>query len=1042
MCNVKRLLLSISLIVMLSVSTVGSGVAAATAASTVGATTISNIDAYVEEMMDKSKIPGMSVVIVKGGETVYQKGFGYADVDKELPVRPETLFELGSTSKAYTALAYIQMEEQGLVNREDPVTKYLPWLETTYEGKPAPIRLKHLLYHTSGIPFKSISDIPIAEDGQALEATVRTQIGQKLDDEPGETYSYATINYDVLGLIIQQQSGMSYEAYIQQHVLAPLKLSDTYLFREEAAANGELAQGYKYNMLRAAAYDAPMYRGNTPAGYVISNSLDVATWLKIQMGTVPEAKSFEKWLVRAHEPDRSVSPAGDGSSYAGGWSVYQDGTGMLAHAGANPNYSSYFAVRPHDGYGVAVLTNMNSPYTITTAQGIMNMMHDKEVPEPGSDMYKSIDMISSVVLLLTTPVILLVLWLTSKAIWQAVRGTRSYVGRHTTTIVGFSIFAAFMVGLAYCFYQIPSTLFWGVNWPFVEVWAPNTLPYAVFSMYTTMFLFGIYFLFTTVFPKSDDRSFFAITLLSVASGFGNALIIFIVNETLNRDIEKFQSGLFVYFVLGIAIYVFGQKLVRTRLVRIANDMVYEKRMELLGKILNTSYQRIEGVEEGKIPASLNNDTETISGFSNIVITGATSLVTLISCFVYMGMISPMGVLMAIGFIVVAAGLHYFIGLKANQLWEQTRDIQNVFFRFINDLTGGVKELSLNKDKRTDFQQDMQDNCHTYRVKRIGGDLKFANVNVIGELLFTFVIGAVVFLFPLLFSDLKVSTLRNYVFVLLYMTGPVHGILGTIPNLFRVRISWNRINQLSKELDSIQEAKQQVASSLEDNEPVEIKLQAVEYHYGNSEGERFAVGPIDCSFRTGEITFITGGNGSGKSTLAKLITGLYEPVQGGITINDQSIAPRDLSQQFSAIFSDFYLFDKLYGVPYSTKQSEIAYYLNVLHLQDKVEIRDGALNTTKLSTGQRKRLALLISYLEDRPICLFDEWAADQDPEYRAFFYHTLLPELKQRGKCIIAITHDDRYFHLADQVIKMELGQVVQIVQNEENRELVNSEKG
>ncbi|WP_195576562.1 cyclic peptide export ABC transporter [Paenibacillus sp. 1001270B_150601_E10] len=1029
MNKLSRLLLSIGLIAILFISTTNGMLSAA--ASTIGSATVNDIDAYIEDMLDKSKIPGMSVVIVKGNETVYQKGFGYADVQNDVPVTPETLFELGSTSKAFTGLALIQLEDQGLVNLEDSVSKYLPWFETTYKGKPADIRIKHLLHHTSGIPFHSIADIPAADDDQALERTVRTQIGQKLDHEPGEKYEYATINYDVLALIIQQVSGMSYEQYVQQHVLDPLNLKQTYMFREDAA-RGEMAVGYKLSVLRPSAYDAPMYRGNTPAGYIISNTLDVAAWLKIQMGAAPESKDFEKWLNRSHEPDRSVAPSGDGSSYAAGWSVYQDGTGMLAHAGGNPNFSTYFVLRPADGYGVAVLTNMNSPFSGAAAQGLMNMIAGKEVPEPASDMYKSIDMIASVVLLLTMPVMLLVFWLTGKAVWQAIRGSRRYVGRHATAVTGFVIFALFMAGLAYCLYQIPDTLFWGVNWAFVQVWAPNTLIYAVFSLFATICLFGLYFLFTTVFPKSDDRSFFAITLLSVASGFGNALIIFIVNETLNRDLDKFQSGMLLYFVLGIAIYVFGQKLVRTRLVRIANDMVYEKRMELLGKILNTSYQKIEGVEDGKIPASLNNDTEAISGFSNIVITGATSLVTLISCFVYMGMISPMGVLMAIGFIIVAAGIHYFTGLKANQLWEQMRDIQNVFFRFIHDLTGGFKELSLNRDKREDFKKDMQDNCHAYREKRIGGDLKFANVNVIGELLFTFVIGAVVFLFPILFTELKVSTLRNYVFVLLYMTGPVHGILGTIPNIFRVRISWNRINELSRELDAIQVAQQQAATSIEPAETIELKLQSVEYRYGNREGESFAVGPINCAFETGQITFITGGNGSGKSTLAKLITGLYEPMQGGITINGQPVPARELSQQFSAIFSDFYLFEKLYGVPYSSKQAEIEHHLNVLHLQDKVEIRDGSLNTTKLSTGQRKRLALLISYLEDRPICLFDEWAADQDPEYRAFFYHTLLPELKQRGKCIIAITHDDRYFHMADQVIKMELGQVVQVEQNAE----------
>ena len=176
-----------------------------------------------------------------------------------------------------------------------------------------------------------------------------------------------------------------------------------------------------------------------------------------------------------------------------------------------------------------------------------------------------------------------------------------------------------------------------------------------------------------------------------------------------------------------------------------------------------------------------------------------------------------------------------------------------------------------------------------------------------------------------------------------------------------------------------------------------------------------------------MLFLIGGNGSGKTTLLKLLTGLYYPDSGTIALDERILdkttyqAYREL---FALIFDEFHLFDRLYGLD-SINSKKVNDLLRLMELDAKTEVLDEGFTNIQLSTGQRKRLAMIVALLDDRPIYVLDEWAADQDPHFRKYFYDVLLYELKEQGKTIIAVSHDDRYFHVADRVLKMEYGQFV-----------------
>ena len=1001
---------------------------------------LERLDALAEEAMAKSGTPGIAAAIVTP-ETVEFRNYGMSNVEKGEAVTSETLFELGSMSKAYTALGILYLEQQGMLSLSDEVQKWIPELTVYYKGRvkgeifdgEVPLTIDQCLHHTTGIPFRTIGYIPEGDTPDMLDKTVEMLSGVRLDFYPGEKFSYTTVNYDILGCIIQRITGESFETFITEQILRPLGLYKTYLTRQAAAAVGPLAQGYKVEFLQTVPYDAPVYRGNTPAGYVISSAEDMVRWMKIQMGLVELPEAWKELIEASHRPDLSVLPQGN-CFYAAGWSVTSDGTSVL-HGGSNPNYSSHLYMDMETKTGICVLSNLNSNAPGYVADGFINMLSYAETGEYTEDVYQSMDM--TFTLICAAALILGVLFfiLLIIATVELITGKRKREKMRRAKVAGLLLALPIMVFYGYCIYYLPNVLLSRLPWEAVTVWGSRSIPLGAALGFVSGVIFFVYVLLTFNFPKRGESNYIALIPLSLINGMMSALIIFTINETFNRNLE-YSKELLVYFLFSLLFFVYTSKLVQGKMILITNELAYEKRISMIDKIISAPYQAVETVGFERIYSGLNNDTGAVAQIPGIVVGFTSNLLTLIFCLAYLFSNSIAAFVASLAVI----GMNFFISWWrsriAQRYWEKNRDIVDVYYGQMTDLVNGFKELVLNWFRRLAFWKEMTLYSRLSTDLNKEASVKFLNFGIYNQLMYNIIFGVVVFVFPIFLINLSVNDLRETLFMVFYLIGPFSGVLGIVPGVTGIRVNLRRIDKLIEDLEKVSGDVAVLAESeapVLPAAPLRIQFDKVRFRYhvkdeDSGETEEFVLGPIDMEVKTGELTFITGGNGSGKSTLGKLLTGLYAPESGVITLNGETCDIQKLNTCFSAVYSDFYLFKKLYGVDMTLKGGEVRRLLEQMQLSKKVSVdEDGAFSTLKLSTGQRKRLAYVICCLDDKPFMLFDEWAAEQDPQFRQYFYTELLPEMKARGKGVVVITHDDRYFGLADNMVKLERGLIVEI---------------
>jgi putative ATP-binding cassette transporter len=527
-----------------------------------------------------------------------------------------------------------------------------------------------------------------------------------------------------------------------------------------------------------------------------------------------------------------------------------------------------------------------------------------------------------------------------------------------------------------------------------------------------------------------------VVLAGIVAGVSNTGLLIVINSALSKSNISQKTLIWSFALLCTAMLV-SRAASWIFLVQLAHRVTYKLRLEMSARILAAPLQHLEKLGAPSLLATLTDDVAVIANALTTTPMLVVHLVVVITCLGYLGWLSLTALLGVFGFLIFGV-LCYQLPLRRalKYLGASRRDLDALFKHF-RSLIDGNKELKLHRARRAAFFNDHLDHAAlSFRRKATVGDAIYALTASFGHLLIFILIGLLIFALPALQPTTTATTI-GFSLVILYLLPPLEVIMSALPTLGRANVALQKIEAMGLSLTAESTGQSIPISS---NSYASLKLQGVTHAYNSEDGDGFKLGPIDLSFRPAELVFLVGGNGSGKTTLAKILTGLYAPDEGAVYLDGEKVTDetRDQYRQlFAAVFSDFFLFESLLGLSAGALDEQALQYLQRLQLERKVQVIDGVLSTTDLSRGQRKRLALLTAYLEDRPCYVFDEWAADQDPVFKEIFYLRLLPELKARGKTVIVISHDDRYYHVADRILKLNYGKVEQEILTSLNSSVV-----
>lgn len=518
--------------------------------------------------------------------------------------------------------------------------------------------------------------------------------------------------------------------------------------------------------------------------------------------------------------------------------------------------------------------------------------------------------------------------------------------------------------------------------------------------------------------------------VACGAGFGNIVLIGVINAAAENVALGQPPGLrlIALYVLAFSVFYVANRMSLAEANRLLQERLAVLRLRVAEKIRRSELRRMEELGQSEIYATVVQETNHLGQNFPLLVSAAQGLLLLAFCFFYVAILSTVAFLVVMSITAVALLIFWIRRQKLNRDMLQVHKSEADMLNALTHYTEGFQEIRLNADKNDSLHRSFIAIAETLaeRVTDIGRQwvmlLQFSNAFLYG------LVGVVVLVLPSFFQG-NTDIIYKLAVVAIFCVGPVTAVTSIAPMFDKANVGLQHVFALEARLDNGEDA-------LPDPDTRDvarlsafhtITLLDVSFSYRrDGEPSTFTAGPWTLELRRGELLFLIGSNGSGKSTALKLISGLYEPDDGEILVDGEPITRAKLQtyrELFSTVFTDFHLFQRLYGME-QIDSDVVNALIERFRLSSKVTYKDGRFSTHDLSTGQRKRLALIVALLEDRPIYILDEWAADQAPEFRAEFYDRILPELKARGKTVIAVTHDDRFWSVADRRVRLDLGKI------------------
>lgn len=526
--------------------------------------------------------------------------------------------------------------------------------------------------------------------------------------------------------------------------------------------------------------------------------------------------------------------------------------------------------------------------------------------------------------------------------------------------------------------------------------------------------------------------------ISFFVGITNMGLIALINKAAG-DVSNGDSvtGQFFLFALLLTTFLVITNIANRESIKSTQGLVHRFKIRIMNEIFKSDLAKVDNIGRAEILQILARDTQTVSQSITFLVSGCQSVATVIFLTLYMATISLTAFFLVgmTSVLLVLAGVHAVRNVT-NEL-EVVARRESALNEMFSDFLNGYKEIKMHSDRAYEISRDMVKEARGTSELKSKLLIFIANFFNYLQIMMYAVVGLMIFVVPILSTDFSASVMQATT-TALFLTASLNGIIQSIPSLSQSNAAARELIGLEEKILSKEPQEgfgaREVFSSLES-----IRIENITYQYANGNGasrtagsppkgsQPFSLGPINYEFKAGNVYFVRGNNGSGKTTLIRMLVGLSQPTSGQIYVNEEPIAlpaTSDYRDLFSVVFTDFHLFKKLYGLNDVTP-TEIEHLIELFQMEKKVSVTDGIFSNLRFSTGQKKRLALIVALLEKRQVIILDEWAADQDPEFRHLFYAKIIPMLRAMGKTVIAITHDDHYYESADYLLQMVNGQLV-----------------